>query len=100
MEKLYFGNESDEFCYNEKYFQNLMIETNSDSCTVYEAEKEKIEGVFFCKEFQEWGDKGEGTCGILCDEYSPRNGKSGCCRHYSNINYSAGKEVILNFKNK
>jgi len=36
---------------------------------------------FFCRHHQEVGLKGEGTCGVQCDSYAPRNGKNGRCRH-------------------
>jgi hypothetical protein len=33
-------------------------------------------------------------CGKVCDEYEPRNGKSGCCKHMS-FCYEPGREYLL-----
>lgn len=49
------------------------------------AKKERGSGMFYCLEYGEIGDKGEGTCSAeCCGGYSPRNGKSGICKHYIN----------------
>jgi hypothetical protein len=28
-------------------------------------------------------ERSEGGCGKVCKYYNPKNGKSGCCKHYS-----------------
>ena len=97
--KLYYIDKSDEFCWDIKFIKRKMQIEGYTELTVYEAKPERIEDVFFCREFGEWGDKGE--CGKSCDKYSPRNKKSGCCKHYSNISYEAtDKTKIIKLKQK
>ena len=92
--KLYYENELSEYCFEESYFQQLMKEKSLKEIEVYEAIPEKIEGLFYCKEFQEFGETGEG-CGKTCDKYTPRNGKSGCCKYFSNKSYTIGRKKSL-----
>ncbi len=87
--KLYFETKHSEHCYSEDYFE--------EGQEVFEAVPEKILGIFWCKKDCEVWEKDihYNPCGKNCKNYSPRNGKSGCCKHYSNIVYSQGKKVIL-----
>jgi len=96
-QKYYFEDEYSEICYTADYF----LENTEDDVTeieVFEAIPEKDTGFYWCKHFQDVGDKTEGTCGKGCAYYTPRNGKSGCCKYYSNITYSHGVPVILKAK--
>jgi len=93
-EKYYFGSKEDEWCYNEDYFQTIMSEHNISFCEVYEAEKDTLPSdMMFCKEHLEFGETGK--CGEICEQYQPRNGKSGCCVHYSKAGFTAGNKVKL-----
>jgi hypothetical protein len=65
---------------------------------VFEAITCRETNIFYCEFSQEWGDKGEDTCGKRCNHYEPRNGIKGCCKFYSNIGYEAGKKVTLRLK--
>ena len=49
---------------------------------------------FWCSEFGEVGIKGEG-CGVQCDSYEPRNGKSGRCRHSAHCYEADHNEVVV-----
>lgn len=102
MKKLYFENESSDLCFPKKYFQELMEENGLSQIEVFEAEPFKIDYFFWCKEFQELGEISSSflfdRCGRECKSYSPRNGKSGCCKHYSKIMYEPGEKVILKQK--
>ncbi len=93
----YFGSKDDEICYDIEHFQANMVVDKVDTIEVFKAIPERISGVFWCKVFQEWGERNDYTCGKHCKEYDPRNGRSGCCKHYSNISYEAGEKVILKY---
>ena len=94
---LYFNSKDSEFCYDINYWVQYLKSEKLDSIELFEAKSEKMEDYFFCQKLLEWGGKNEGTCGGSCEWYTPRNGKSGCCKHYSNISYSAdlNKRIII-----
>lgn len=48
---------------------------------------------FWCKSILTVGQKGE--CGKFCPDYTPRNGKSGACRYYSNTLYERGEKATI-----
>lgn len=83
MDKLYFQNKDDNVCYNLIYFKWILVHENLDEIILFEAQRQYIGDVFWCKEYQTAGDKNEGTCGKFCEKYEPKNGISGCCKHYS-----------------
>ena len=91
--KLYFDRE-DENCYQLEYWKRHMKENELTDLTLYEAKRETGTGYFFCKEFQEIGEVGEG-CGKFCDKYKPNNGKNGRCAHYGWTYEITDKQLIL-----
>jgi len=80
--KLYFTGVDGENCYPLDYFREQLDEYNKE-IVVYPAKMIVGESFFWCKEFGEVGDVGEG-CGKCCEKYAPRNGKNGRCRHSMN----------------
>ena len=78
--KLYFEASDDEQCYTLKWHKQLMKEYGIDRIELRLARRVTGEGFFYCKHFFEVGISGD-NCGIQCEEYSPRNGKNGRCRH-------------------
>jgi len=90
--KLYFQKD-EEMAYSLQYHLDYMKENDIKEMEVFEAKIEYVKGFFFCKEFGSMGEVGEG-CGKICIEYSPRNGKSGRCKHSGHL-YSPGKSKIL-----
>ena len=82
MKRLYFLADSEENCYTLDYFKEQLSEDNP-VIIVYPAKMLTGEPYFWCKEYQELGEVGEG-CGKVCVKYSPRNGKNGRCRHSMN----------------
>mgnify|MGYP000968237924 FL=1 len=90
--KLYFLTADAELCYKGEY---LLEEAGVDELEVYSANPIKDDSLFYCKEFESCGEKGE--CGKDCEGYEPRNGKSGCCKHLGQL-YEHGDKVII--KNK
>lgn len=94
--ELYFLSVDDEWCHTR---DDIFEETNLDEVEAYVAERFKSKGIFWCKEHSFCGDDSRETCGKWnCDEYEPRNGRSGCCKHYSTVLYTAGKKVTLKRK--
>lgn len=79
--KLYSAKDS-LFCYPISHYKKLIKEHGIKSVTLYPAKKIKVEGAIFCKEFQ---SVGEHECGKQCHAYSPRNGKSGACKHLGSL---------------
>ena len=83
MAKLYFcSNDYDEACYSLDYFQE-QLGNGLTELIIYPAKMVTDSEYFYCAEFQEVGEVGEG-CGKMCDKYEPRNGKNGRCRHARN----------------
>ena len=64
---------------------------------IFEANPIKISGVFWCKKYSAIGtnDYSSDGCGKHCKYYTPRNGKSGCCKYHSTQLYEHGKKVTL-----
>jgi len=90
----------DDYCYPESVFQAYMEEYNLTEIKVFLAVKDTIfTDYFWCKALADFGAKGEGTCGKVCKDYKPRNGKSGICCHYG-FTYERGEELILKRKGK
>ncbi len=94
--QLYFDTDG-EYAYDRQYWLEYMQENNLDEIRLFEAVPEYGTGYFWCGEYFEVGEVGEG-CGKACEAYSPRNGKNGRCR-FSNHLYSPGKEIILKLRN-
>lgn len=93
--KYYFDKTGDEKCYNKEYFFEIMRFAEMTGMKLNEAVRETNVDYFFCKEFNEVGEKG--NCGKQCDKYIPNNGKNGRCKHYGYC-YTVGKELILKLK--
>ena len=93
--QLYFKEFDSEMCYTKEYFVSYINEKGLKELEVYEAEKEKCSGVFWCKINFFYGDDSAEYCGKQCDNYKPRNGKSGCCKHYTTTLYTKGKKIKL-----
>ena len=93
MEKYYFQKDA-EMCYTLQYHLDFMKENEIKEMEVFEAEIERGTGFFYCREFMQIGEIGEG-CGKSCDKYSPRNGKSGICKHSGNVYEQTEKKKVL-----
>lgn len=93
--KLYFESEESEQCFDEEYFQDLMRYSSLNEIEVFKAVKYKEPACYWCNRIGTWGLKSDKDCGKICINYSPRNGKSGCCKYYSNVFYEWGDKVVL-----
>lgn len=88
-----FTGEEDEICFKEEYFIDIMKREGLTQMKLILAERQIGSDYFYCKKNQQCGEKGE--CGKQCEDYAPRNGKNGCCKHNRNI-YVPVDDVILN----
>jgi hypothetical protein len=93
--KYYFTKKQPGFCYTLEYWKQEMEEAQINTLELVEAiitPAKDAEGWFYCKIH---GEVGEGNCGKVCEEYKPRNGKSGRCRHHRNMREPGSKTKIL-----
>jgi len=87
--KYFFSDQTpEESCYTLDYFVDKIAEDHEDEMILVEAVMVKGEGFYYCTQFGEVGESGDG-CGSGCVEYKPRNGKSGRCR-FSHNTYEHG----------
>jgi hypothetical protein len=96
--KYYFLYPDSEICHQREYFETWMRFAGLNEIEVFEAVPDKISGIFWCKEQSFCGDGSYGICGKMCKDYSPRNGKSGCCKHYTTRLYVHGNKVKITLK--
>ena len=89
--KFYFR-DNDECCYAKEYHLSDAKDEGLKEVELFEAIPEKVSGMFWCRAVSESTE--EGYCGKQCDEYSPKNGKSGMCR-FKGYFYQKGKKVIF-----
>ena len=91
----FFSGEDEEICY--PLWKHLMWAREKDEkeVTVYKAEPIKVHGYMYCKLH---GAGEDGNCGKICDDYIPRNGKRGMCKHRGKL-YQAGQKVKFNVEN-
>ena len=92
--KFYFLSKDSEVCYPLEYVKMLMDLNGLVSLDIYPAVMSKVPNMFWCKHYELIGDKTEDSCGKRCNHYQPKNGKSGCCVHYSNRMYEPADEPI------
>lgn len=101
-QKLYFCSKiNEDFAYSKQFFLKKMKEQNLKELVISEAVRELRTDIFFCKAAGEAGERGDDyySCGKLCKDYLPRNGKNGCCKHRGYC-YSPGDEFILGIDGK
>ena len=94
--KLYFETLDSERCYSLEDIKDRMRFDNIEAKTVYEAEIDRsVQDFFWCKAEGEVGEKG--NCGKQCEDYKPRNGKSGCCKHWGHLyKTNENKKLTIN----
>lgn len=99
--KFYFSDLDDEHCWYIEHIIDQMKVSGLTAIKVNVAKRELKTSYFYCKAVGEIGDTGLDfdPCGKLCDLYSPRNGKSGCCKHRG-FCYEPGEEFILTIDGK
>ncbi len=90
--KYYFINPYDENCTSKEGVIEYMKFNNITELEVYEAEKYSADYEAWCKVVELPTEIGE--CGKKCEDYKPRNGKSGCCVHYSKGFYECSDKKV------
>jgi hypothetical protein len=80
IEKRFFFMDGDSICWRLDAHIDYMLSNNILEMDVWLAQPVINAPYFFCKQFEEVGDKG--NCGKQCIGYKPKNGRSGVCRHY------------------
>ena len=88
-----------ERIYTKEEIIEAMREVNADKVQIFKAVHDNSSEFFYCQKDSEVYEKIDSydwhrTCGIGCDNYIPRNGKSGCCKHNRSL-YGFGDEYTL-----
>jgi len=96
--KLYVASLSDELCYPLSRHLEGARHEGWETIELYECHPEKVPGIGWCHEFEAYIEKGENPCGRLCPKYAPRNGRAGCCKHYTATTYDSGDKVVFDVK--
>lgn len=95
MKQLYFENSDSNICYPLDYIKDRMREDGVTEKTVWTAVPEKFRSYAWCKDAFDIIDINDNLCGKDCKSYSPRNGKSGCCKHYTRTMYEMGETKTI-----
>jgi hypothetical protein len=90
--KYYFINQHDENCTSKEGVIEHMKLLGLSELEVNEAERLYIDCEAWCKVVGLPTEIGE--CGKQCEDYKPRNGKSGCCLHYSKVFYECSEKKV------
>lgn len=90
--KSYFRTEDDERCYPLDYHLTDAKDEGLTEIELFESIPIRVDGMFWCKAVDEYGE--DGICGRQCEQYEPKNGKSGMCRHKGHF-YEHGNKVMF-----
>jgi len=84
--KIYFDVNNDESRgYTLKSWREIMKDEELDEIVLTPGIYETGSDYFYCLDIRDCLEKDDNTCGKLnCNEYEPRNGKSGICKHFKN----------------
>ena len=66
----FYFRQDDDTCYKVKSHLQYMIENHIEEMDIFLAKRKTDSGYFFCKHFNEVGEKSEGGCGKMCNAYS------------------------------
>jgi len=91
----YFEDEDAEVCHQLDHWEEHMRTEGLTEIEVMKAVPDKIPGIFWCRHVEFCGEDSSDTCGNQCNGYKPRNGKSGCCKHYTTQIYTHGEKIVL-----
>lgn len=95
--KYYFQNKDSETCYNKIYWLHYMKDNKLNQIELIVAKSVKDNYQFFCREVNQVSDKG--NCGKNnCNNYKPRNGVSGCCKHVGKLYEPSEEKCVLRIK--
>lgn len=71
-----------------------MKENELQELKLYEAERYPYTDIFYCKHYDQVGEKGE--CGKSCKSYYPRNKIKGICIHQGNCYIKSDNSITIN----
>ena len=91
--KYYFRNINDEICYTLDYHLSDAKDEGLKEIELFEAIPEKVEGFYYCKAVEAPAEKD--FCGKNCEDYIPRNGKNGMCRHKARFFFTPGNKITF-----
>ena len=94
MRKLYLCESLSDYVLTMADVHDLMGENDIESIQVHEAVPMSMKSFFHCGWVDEPTENEGDTCGRICDGYTPRNGKSGICKHKRRT-YREGKKVFV-----
>ncbi len=99
---LYFYDLNPEFASSISSIIEEMKENNLTECKINKAIREINTDYFFCKYNQTVGMKGKEyePCDKQCDNYHPKNNKSGCCKHRGYCYEPSDEIYVLNINGK
>lgn len=80
-DKLFFR-QGDEICYKLASHIEYMQENGISAMDLWLSKREINAPYFYCRKFEQAGEKSDSMCGKYCEAYTARNGKSGACKHY------------------
>jgi hypothetical protein len=99
MTQLYFCRNFDsETAYDLATLKGRAKRLYMNQITVTKAVPDPFKDHFYCKEFDYVGVKSDGECGKICDGYTPKNGKSGMCRHQAKCYEPTGEPITIKIK--
>jgi hypothetical protein len=99
MKQLYFCNDfDDEGCYPLANLKSRASLMGLRQITVTKAIPINDKDIFFCEALDFAGLKSESDCGKFCNSYSPKNGKSGMCRHQAKCYEPTGEPITIKIK--
>ena len=93
-EPVYFEEEDGERCYGIDEFQDR-IRLGEKKIFLREAKRDFGSGFMWCQVDCECIESGDGACGIVCEDYKPRNGLSGRCVYLDNTFTPIGEVLVL-----
>lgn len=98
LSKLYFSELTAEIAYSKRHLVEIMKEYGLAELIVCQAVRDMNRQFFYCKKVDEVGFRG--YCGKECENYTPRNGKNGCCKYWRNTFEKSDKEQMLTLDGK
>lgn len=93
--KYYFELGNEENCYPLDFFKDELKYHDDEKIMLRLAKREYHNGFYWCSKNGECGESGDGACGLECQDYKPRNGKSGRCVYHVNTSTETDEEFIL-----
>lgn len=93
--KLYFPDFPPEFCWPLDEIKDAMRFHERDTAVLTEAKRDVGGATFCCKKHGVCFERNDFICGSTCKEYSPRNGKSGICKHWGHTFSPTDKTITV-----